>query len=250
MLFCESMAIRVKPIILWCKYRRSLPCDALSVWRSILSNWPISGEKILWGRNPKVWTVFGVCCIIWILPIFTKIHPKMQGVGLKALLDLSDESCNKVKVSKLQLIKSSHDSGLIPPPHPTGEQEGFHLHLALCICQGDQINRWFKTSLGKNVGIFPILLTAYTHELTIKPPHHFDSELTFWLQSTSPHKQQLVSSSPTVLSPRSRWGSILMIKYDYIPIWIWFYWQSYWWCLIQSTIIRMLMQLMTIIKKE
>ena len=65
----------------------------------------------------------------------------MQGVGLKALLDLSDESCNKVKVSKLQLIKSSHDSGLIPSPHPTGEQEGFHLHLALCICQGDQINR-------------------------------------------------------------------------------------------------------------
>ena len=118
MLFFESMAIRVKPIILWCKYRRSsLSCDALSVWCSILYHWPISGEKILWGRNPKVWTVFGVCCIIWILPIFTKIHPKMQGVGLKALLDLSDESCNKVKVSKLQLIKSSHDSGLIPSPH-------------------------------------------------------------------------------------------------------------------------------------
>ena len=249
MLFCESMAIRVKPIILWCKYRPSLSCDALSVSRSFLSHWPISGEKILWGRNPKVWTVFGVCCIIWILPIFTKIHPKMQGVGLKALLDLSDESCNKVKVSKLQLIKSSHDSGLIPPPHPTGEQEGFHLHLALCICQGDQINRWFKTSLGKNVGIFPILLTAYTLELTIKPPRHFDSELTLWLQTTLPHKQQLVSSSPTVLSPRSRWGSILMIKYDYMQflviltiILMMFN--------VQSTSIRMLMQLMTIIKKE
>ena len=221
------------------------------MWRTVcLTLFPLPLTYI-WRKNTlgekKVWTVFGVCCIIWILPLFTKIHPKMQGVGLKALLDLSDESCNKVKVSKLQLIKSSHDSGLIPPPHPTGEQEGFHLHLALCICQGDQINRWFKTSL--KCGNYPILLTAYTLELTIKPPRHFDSELTFWLQSTSLHKQQLVSSSPTVLSPRSRWGSILMIKYDYMQflviltiILMMFN--------VQSTSIRMLMQLMTIIKKE